>query len=899
MKRSKLFDKLPIWIERELLVCSLFFICILVPPTNQTHAQITDIEYLIDRLDANEIFTRQAAIDKLAEIGEPAFPYLASTLKRGKPVARSSAIRVLSKIGHSAIPILSIAVKDPTRQEQKDPVLGVRKDPVPDTQKEAIESLRDFGFPVLIVPLLTHGNSNVRRDLAYALGEMAKSVSARDDNDFREVVPALVQALDDQNREVQLHAINALGKMKGFARTYKDTLQKMFSKFQFSIAHRFRDELEEGNDFILPFSMPLDLRSELDLGVTIPPELLEQFTLSGIPISDKVTLATQKKHKSWIISDDGNKQIYTLKRTNEDIDVHRTSISRNLQLALEEKGLYVSRKARIDQVTPKRTWLLIDRNQIYTVEYNPPRIDFSLNHEDPEIRTEIVEAMVQILAPSEIGEYLIKMLDDPNRSVSGAAARAMSKVTGKGEEKLVKELIDRLRSKVSRSQFYAAVALGKIKAYSATGELLKMLKDDNHANDAIAADVLGQILDQDPQIPAILPKSDNDQNLANEPDHKKIVEALVETLKHENFIVRLSVVETLGKIGKSAKSKDRLLLTKNLIGLLSDSNLQVRQKTALALGKIKEPAELIVSQLTVSVLKDYDVRTAAITALGEIGQEAERAMPTVKEALNDSSGEVRASAVRAIVKISQQNKEDDVLNQVRRILDQDINEDVKAAAALALADFHSLSVKTIDQIKADKILSALVRSLGDPSQKVQVNTIEALKRIGSAAAPTLLDAQKSTNHRIVRNTAIVLADIGTQHSAKWGTRVLQLLFKLSKDKEADYHRKIIDLLKGFDKLAKLNFLKEKLNDEIIDDQIHSAYLLGEIKEPPNEIIPILIETLESSDPHSTEEFKVFVEAHRALLNFRISKANEALIKERVRAWRKRKTQRQQKTSGVP
>ncbi|HIM09254.1 TPA: hypothetical protein EYM26_00410 [Candidatus Poribacteria bacterium] len=90
-----------------------------------------------------------------------------------------------------------------------------------------------------------------------------------------------------------------------------------------------------------------------------------------------------------------------------------------------------------------------------------------------------------------------------------------------------------------------------------------------------------------------------------------------------------------------------------------------------------------------------------------------------------------------------------------------------------------------------------------------------------------------------------------------------------------------------------------MNDEIIDDQIHSAYLLGEIKEPPNEIILILIETLESSDPHSTEEFKVFVEAHRALLNFRISKANEALIKERVRAWRKRKTQRQQKTSEVP
>ena len=140
-------------------------------------------------------------------------------------------------------------------------------------------------------------------------------------------------------------------------------------------------------------------------------------------------------------------------------------------MALEEKGLYVSKKARIDQVIPKRNWLLIDRNQIYTVEmkWNPQRIDFSLNHEDPEIRTKIVEALAQILDPSEIGEYLIKMLDDPNRSVNSVAAGALSKVRVGRREKLVKELMDRLHSKVPRSQFYAAVALGKMKAHRASG----------------------------------------------------------------------------------------------------------------------------------------------------------------------------------------------------------------------------------------------------------------------------------------------------------------------------------------------------------------------------------------------------------------------------------------------
>ena len=136
MKSSKLFGQLPIWIEKGFLVFFLFFIYIFVPLASRAYAQITDIEYLIDRLDSDEIFTRKVAIDKLVEIGEPVFPYLASTLNQGKPLARSSAIRVLSKIGHSAIPILSIAVKDPVPKEQEDFVLGVRRASVPDTRKE-------------------------------------------------------------------------------------------------------------------------------------------------------------------------------------------------------------------------------------------------------------------------------------------------------------------------------------------------------------------------------------------------------------------------------------------------------------------------------------------------------------------------------------------------------------------------------------------------------------------------------------------------------------------------------------------------------------------------------------------------------------------------------------------
>ena len=47
-------------------------------------------------------------------------------------------------------------------------------------------------------------------------------------------------------------------------------------------------------------------------------------------------------------------------------------------------------------------------------------------------------------------------------------------------------------------------------------------------------------------------------------------------------------------------------------------------------------------------------------------------------------------------------------------------------------------------------------------------------------------------------------------------------------------------------------------------------------------------------PYSVEDSRVFAETHRALLNFKMAEADEALIKERVRAWQRRKTQRQQK-----
>ena len=87
--------------------------------------------------------------------------------------------------------------------------------------------------------------------------------------------------------------------------------------------------------------------------------------------------------------------------------------------------------------------------------------------------------------------------------------------------------------------------------------------------------------------------------------------------------------------------------------MLKDKCEWVREATAKALGKIGSEARKAIPTLT-ELLKDeeWSVRGAAATALGNIGPEAKIAIPSLTELLKDEDDYVRRAAVDAMEKIT-------------------------------------------------------------------------------------------------------------------------------------------------------------------------------------------------------------------------------------------------------
>jgi HEAT repeat protein len=147
------------------------------------------------------------------------------------------------------------------------------------------------------------------------------------------------------------------------------------------------------------------------------------------------------------------------------------------------------------------------------------------------------------------------------------------------------------------------------------------------------------------------------------------VTVLTQTLNHEDLIVRLSAIKTLGEIKDSRSVEPLIAMLKDescgctaanalvkigkpsvepLIAALKDKSPIVRRNAAIALGQIKDASAV---ESLIAALKDEDliVRRNAATALGQI-KDARAAEPLIA-ALKDKSSIVRRDAAIALGQI--------------------------------------------------------------------------------------------------------------------------------------------------------------------------------------------------------------------------------------------------------
>jgi len=247
------------------------------------------------------------------------------------------------------------------------------------------------------------------------------------------------------------------------------------------------------------------------------------------------------------------------------------------------------------------------------------------------------------------------------------------------------------------------------------------------------------------------------------------VTILTQALNHEDLIVRLSAIKTLGEIRDARTVEPLIAILKDescgctaanalvkigkpavepLIAALKDEDLIVRRNAATALGQIKDASA---AEPLIASIKDKSsiVRRDAAIALGQIKDV--RAVEPLMAALKDEDAIVRMNAATALGEIDifcllpiGCHPEDHVIVLIRKLNHEDLI--IRLSAIKALGEIR-------DAIAVDP----LVATLGD--KDCGCTAANALARIGKPSVESLCAALKDDSAIARRNAATALGKI--------------------------------------------------------------------------------------------------------------------------------------------
>jgi len=266
-------------------------------------------------------------------------------------------------------------------------------------------------------------------------------------------------------------------------------------------------------------------------------------------------------------------------------------------------------------------------------------------------------------------------LSDPELPVQEAASAILASIA---DERVLRPLLQALRSPDWIVRMHAANAVGRIKNAQSIQPLISLLRDDVKTVREAATSALAAI-------------------------GETAISALVEALRHQDWLVRLHAIESLGQTG-SPQAVEPLLST-----LANDKDSAVRQDAVRALGQIGDPRAV---DGLVTVVHEPGLRTLAVEALGRVGDR--RAVPILIDIVRGARPPV---VTRAVVGCGDQWSEE-VITQ-------------------------ATAVRALGEIGDESALPILVAAL-DPTF-TRAEAAAALARFGAKAIPLLLHLL--TGHR--------------------------------------------------------------------------------------------------------------------------------------------------------
>ncbi|MBN1282247.1 MAG: HEAT repeat domain-containing protein [Proteobacteria bacterium] len=350
------------------------------------------------------------------------------------------------------------------------------------------------------------------------------------------------------------------------------------------------------------------------------------------------------------------------------------------------------------------------------------------------------------------------------------------------------------------------------------------------------------------------------------------VPALIMSLKDSDLSVRRSAAEALGSIGAPA--------VPFLIGAFQDaeSDFGVRSAAAYGLGVSGSAAGSAVYLLG-GALKDRNqyVRYSSAWALGSIGFKA--AAPALTEALKDSDLYVRCAAAWALGQLGSTHESVvpvliEALNDHFSPLEERIHA-VHCAAAEALRKIGTAAVPAlVEELKnSDRYYSrhAVVRLLGEIGSETAVPVLTAALKdadvaIRDAAAGALGEIGPEAKAAVPALVAALKEEVWCVRAAAAGAlghvdpgakEAIKGLIAALKDKDSDVSGSAARALSRIGPAA-VPALIAALKDEESDARVEAAFILSEIGPEAKEAVPALIDALEDV------EGGVRAEAARAL-----------------------------------
>jgi HEAT repeat protein len=270
---------------------------------------------------------------------------------------------------------------------------------------------------------------------------------------------------------------------------------------------------------------------------------------------------------------------------------------------------------------------------------------------------------------------------------------------GPDAKEAVPALIEALKTKDKILACEAAWALGAIgkEARAAVPALMKSLSDptDSHLC-CLATQALAKM----------------------GPDAKAAVPDLARLLKTGNNDIRSNAAATLGALGADAKAA-----VPALRAALQDSDETLRIETALALWRIDRRNDLSVRVLCKLLQQSYySNKWHVVAILGDMGPDAKAARPRLKEALKDRDPAVRVRAAVALWRIEQRTRAPMAL-LIEALKDENYLD-------------HAFVITTLEEMgpKAKVAVPALIQLWNGADVGIRWAIVKAMKKIDPAAA---------------------------------------------------------------------------------------------------------------------------------------------------------------------